>query len=60
MDNTSTHPAPATAASPARKPWIRPNVRRVGTVGEILQAGSGKLSTVGDPAEPGRVPGPDL
>ncbi|MFO7301380.1 MAG: hypothetical protein DIU54_003090 [Acidobacteriota bacterium] len=42
-----------------RQPWVRPEIRRVGTVGDVVRAGQNKLTVVGDPAEPGKVPGPD-
>lgn len=50
----------AAADNVPKRPWQRPDVREVGTLGEILEAGSGKATVVGDPAEPGKVPGPDL
>jgi hypothetical protein len=40
-----------------RKTWARPAVRKVGTVGEVLQAGGGKLSIqANDPGEVDRKP----
>ena len=39
-----------------KRPWKRPELKYVGTVGEVLQTGGGKLSiTGGDPGE-GRKP----
>lgn len=57
---TSTLPDMSAVNQVARQPWRRPEVRAVGSIGEILKAGSGKATVVGDPAEPGKVPGPDL
>ena len=58
--STHTPPASGTPDKGPRKPWIRPDLLAVGTVGDVLKAGSGKATVVGDPAEPGKVPGPDL
>ncbi len=55
----ATRPTVAAETTPKR-PWQRPELREVGTIGTILEAGSGKATVVGDPAEPGKVPGPDL
>lgn len=57
-DPTAKQHAPAPPEP--RRAWSRPEVRPVGTVGEVLKAGTNKLTVVGDPAEPGKVPGPDL
>ena len=41
-----------TAPTQDRRPWEPPAVKTVGTVGEVLQQGSGKLSKAGgDPGE---------
>lgn len=40
-----------------RRPWEPPAVKTVGTIGEVLQGGGGKLSTTGgDSGEPTRKP----
>jgi hypothetical protein len=40
-----------------RQPWRRPELKSVGTVGDVLQGGMGKVTvTVGDPGEPQKVP----
>ena len=57
---TTTRPMSNVPETAPRRPWVRPDVRPVGTIGEVLRAGSGKATVVGDPAEPGKVPGPDL
>ena len=59
MRNVSPKKDVPAAAGP-RRPWTRPELRPVGTIGEVLKAGTNKLTVVGDPAEPGKVPGPDL
>jgi len=41
----------------ARRPWVSPAVKLVGTVAEILKAGTGKPSVaLGDPGESTRKP----
>ena len=36
----------------AKQPWVEPKLKAVGTVGDVLQGGGGKLSVVGgDPGE---------
>jgi hypothetical protein len=41
----------------ARRPWVSPAVRLVGTIAEVLKSGGGKLSlAAGDPGEPIRKP----
>jgi len=48
----------AAAAPPDRRRWESPRLKMVGTIGEVLQGGGGKLSTVGgDPGE-NRKPAP--
>ena len=43
-------------ASPGPRAWVRPELKSVGTVGEVLQAGGAKLSVAktdpGDPRKP--------
>jgi hypothetical protein len=40
-----------------RQPWRRPELKSVGTVGDVLQGGMGKVTVVvGDPGEPQKVP----
>jgi hypothetical protein len=47
--NMLDKPAPATRD---RRPWEPPALKTVGTIGEVLQQGGGKLSIVaGDPGE---------
>ena len=42
----------APAATPDRRRWERPHLKMVGTIGEVLQGGGGKLSTIGgDPGD---------
>jgi hypothetical protein len=42
---------------PNRQPWRAPTLTRVGTVGEVLQGGGGKLSvTVDDTGDAPRKP----
>jgi len=39
-----------------RRPWVRPTVKTVGTIGGVLRQGGGKFTTtVGDPGEPRKV-----
>ena len=41
----------------ARRQWVSPVVKLVGTIAEVLKAGTGKLSvTAGDPGESTRKP----
>jgi hypothetical protein len=41
----------------SRQPWQRPALKSVGTVGDVLQGGNGKVTViVGDPGEPQKVP----
>jgi hypothetical protein len=41
----------------ARRQWVSPVVKLVGTIAEVLKGGSGKLSvTAGDMGEPTRKP----
>jgi hypothetical protein len=48
-------------AGPARKPWQRPALKPAGTVGDVLQGGTGKVTVVvGDPGEPMKVPANDM
>jgi hypothetical protein len=48
--NTFNKPAPHPTRD--RRPWEPPAVKMVGTIGEVLQGGEGKLSvTGGDPGE---------
>jgi hypothetical protein len=47
-----------TDQAPARR-WTKPEVRTVGTVGEILKAGTGKTSVTKDPMEPVGFEGPN-
>ena len=38
--------------TPERRPWEPPTIKSVGTIGQVLQGGGGKLSTTGgDPGE---------
>jgi hypothetical protein len=40
------------------RPWQPPRLRRVGSIGEVLRTGGGKLSpSQGDPGEPRKPPG---
>ena len=40
-----------------RHAWSTPALKTIGTIGEVLQGGGGKLSTSsGDPGEPMRKP----
>ena len=40
-----------------KRPWIRPELRAAGTVGDVLQGGGGKLSpSPKDPGEDRKVP----
>jgi hypothetical protein len=40
--------------------WRRPELKPVGSVGDVLKGGGGKLTVVtGDPGEPQKVPGMD-
>ncbi len=57
MMRTASHPPSPDAP---KRPWITPVIRPAGAIGQILKAGSNKLTVVGDPAEPGKAPGPDL
>ena len=44
--------ATPTASSPEKRRWTEPTLRLMGTVGELLHTGGGKLSvTGGDPGE---------
>jgi hypothetical protein len=56
---TRTRETPDTSAEAPRRQWIRPDVRRVGTVGEILKGGTGKTSVNKDPMEPVGFEGPE-
>lgn len=47
----------APVQTPARR-WIKPEVRVVGTVGEVLKAGTPKTSLTQDPMEPVGFAGP--
>ncbi len=50
-----------TPAGPARKSWQRPALKPAGTVGDVLQGGTGKVTVVvGDPGEPMKVPAMDM
>ena len=41
----------------ARRQWVSPAVKLVGTIAEVLKGGGGKLSvTAGDTGEPPRKP----
>lgn len=41
----------------ARRQWVSPAVKLVGTIAEVLKGGGGKLSlAAGDPGEPIRKP----
>jgi hypothetical protein len=41
----------------ARRQWVSPAVKLVGTIAEVLKGGGGKLSVAaGDPGEPIRKP----
>ena len=41
----------------ARRQWVSPAVKSVGTLAEVLKGGGGKLSiSAGDPGEPARKP----
>jgi hypothetical protein len=41
----------------ARRQWVSPVVKSVGTIAEVLKGGTGKLSvTAGDMGEPTRKP----
>jgi len=43
--------------APARRQWVSPAVKVVGTIAEVLKQGGGKLSlTAGDPGETVRKP----
>lgn len=47
-------------ASGARRPWEPPAGKAIGTIGELLQGGMGKLSpSPKDSGEPRKVPGND-
>ena len=37
-----------------RRAWNRPQVRPVGTIGEVLKSGSNKTTQTGDQFEPGK------
>lgn len=40
-----------------RRPWERPALKPVGTIGDVLRGGMGKLSiTAGDPGETRKEP----
>jgi hypothetical protein len=45
-----------TPAQPAARAWVRPELKSVGNVGDVLQAGGAKLSVAktdpGDPRKP--------
>jgi hypothetical protein len=44
-----------------KKPWQRPELTAVGSVGDVLQGGTGKVTViVGDPGEPQKVPSMDM
>ena len=44
-----------------RKQWQRPALKPAGTVGDVLQGGTGKVTVVvGDPGEPMKVPANDM
>jgi hypothetical protein len=46
-----------TAVAWERRPWEPPTVKSVGTIGEIVRQGGGKVSILsGDPGEPRKVP----
>ena len=48
--NTLNKPAPRPTQD--RRPWEPPAVKTVGTIGEVLQQGGGKPSTIGgDPGD---------
>jgi hypothetical protein len=39
-------------AAKARRPWVSPAVKLVGTIAEVLKGGGGKMSVIGgDPGE---------
>lgn len=42
--NTTNNPSLATQA---RRPWVPPTVKTVGTISAVLQAGGGKVSQSG-------------
>lgn len=56
----SASPKNEATPRPSRQSWQTPELRQVGTVGEILQGGDNKVTVVtGDPGEPRKVPGMD-
>lgn len=43
-------------ATRGRRPWEPPTLKTVGTIGEVLRQGGGKVSILtGDPGEPRKV-----
>jgi len=58
MSNRSTQQSASSPAPALPKPWEAPRLVYVGNVAEILQTGTGKLSTSpADPGEPRKPPG---
>jgi hypothetical protein len=50
----------APVASKPRRQWERPTGKKIGTIGELLQGGMGKLSpSPKDPGEDRKVPAQD-
>jgi len=59
MSNQCTQEGASSSARALPKPWEAPRLAYVGDVAEILQTGTGKVSTsVGDPGEPRKPPSP--
>jgi len=45
----------------SRRAWKRPALKSVGTVAEVIQAGTGKVSVItGDPGESQKVPAMEM
>ncbi|MEO7189938.1 MAG: hypothetical protein ABI051_02665 [Vicinamibacterales bacterium] len=43
-----------------RRNWQQPEVKPVGTIGDVLKGGNGKMTVItGDPGEPQKVPAMD-
>jgi hypothetical protein len=58
MGKEDTQPAGRTEE---KKPWHPPELTPVGSVSDVLQGGTGKVTViVGDPGEPQKVPSMDM
>jgi hypothetical protein len=59
MSNEQKTPQPD--AQSVKKAWQRPELKQTGTVGDVLQGGTGKVTVVvGDPGESQKVPSMDM